>query len=109
MAADTPEAGLALALEKVIAKILREAVDAALAETRAGTLAMRADTMAALKAREYLKAGEVEMLYGIKAGALNNWRSRGIGPPYVRCEGTILYRAADLEGYLDGLREVPRR
>ncbi|MDR1109552.1 MAG: hypothetical protein LBP92_02365 [Deltaproteobacteria bacterium] len=109
MAADTPETELGLALQKVIVKILGEAVDAALAEMRSGALALRADAMAALKAREYLKAGEVEMLYGIKAGALSNWRSRGLGPPYVRCEGTILYRAADIEGYLDGLREVPGR
>jgi DNA-binding transcriptional regulator YiaG len=103
----TPEAELAGALRKVIVKILEEAVDSAIKEVKARTLALDADCVAALRNKEFLKAGEVEKLYNIKAATLAVWRSRRQGPPFIRCEGAILYKSADVKAYLDGCREVP--
>lgn len=43
----------------------------------------------------------VEQRYGIKRGTLRAWRSRGVGPPYVRVSARMArYRVADLEAWL---------
>ena len=34
-------------------------------------------------------------------GTLAQWRSRGIGPPYIRYGNRILYLGADLNAWLD--------
>ena len=31
---------------------------------------------------------------------VRNWRHRGVGPPAIRCEGAVRYRADDLEGWV---------
>lgn len=38
---------------------------------------------------------------GLHARTLDNWRSQGRGPRYVRVGRRIVYRIADLESYLD--------
>jgi hypothetical protein len=41
-------------------------------------------------------------------GTLRNWRCSGLdGPPYIKCGRNVLYRASDLERYLDSRRVVP--
>ena len=35
----------------------------------------------------------------ISARTLANWRSAGLGPPFVKLGGGIVYRAADVEAY----------
>ena len=43
-------------------------------------------------------------MIGVAPGTLNNWRTRGLGPTYVRhgLPGSrILYRVSDLQAWLD--------
>ena len=44
--------------------------------------------------------GAAEYL-GLHARTLDNWRSQGRGPRYVRVGRRIVYRVHDLEAYLD--------
>ena len=49
-----------------------------------------------IQAAEYLK---------LTPRALQDWRSRGVGPPYLRVSPKcIRYRAADIEGWLGKCR-----
>ena len=42
---------------------------------------------------------------GVSRSTLDNWRSLGIGPPYVKITpgraGRVLYRVSDLEAWLE--------
>lgn len=50
---------------------------------------------------------EVEAIYGLKAKTLEAWRARGKGPRFVKAEGRVLYRFADVEAYLDANTHTP--
>ena len=56
-----------------------------------------------------LTEAEVEQGYGIARGTLQDWRYKGVGPPWSKPEGRVYYRIADIEAWLDkgerGLRE----
>lgn len=41
-------------------------------------------------------------------GALANWRYQGIGPPYVKVHGRILYDWADVHAWLAGQKVDPQ-
>ncbi len=41
-------------------------------------------------------------------GTLVDWRYRGAGPSYIRCEGAVRYRVRDLERWLDA-NSVPTK
>lgn len=48
---------------------------------------------------QYLTAAEVAARFGghISVRTLNNWRSQGGGPPFVKIGGKVVYPAAGLE------------
>ena len=55
----------------------------------------------AVETTRLLDDAEIEARYGIKRGTLRAWRSRGIGPPFVRLTGRMpRYRIADVEDFL---------
>jgi len=49
----------------------------------------------------------IEARYGIKAGTLRTWRSRGEGPVYIKAGRTVIYMFADVEDYLTTKRVHP--
>jgi|Deesub1362B_J571_1020462.scaffolds.fasta_scaffold58691_1 predicted site-specific integrase-resolvase len=57
--------------------------------------------------KELLTEKEAAEFLGIARGTLANYRSAGKGPPYVKIEGTIRYRKADLEAYIEAHRVDP--
>ena len=46
-------------------------------------------------------AGAAAYLGGLSAHTLRNWRTRGVGPRYLRLGDRVVYRIADLDAYLD--------
>ncbi|RYG88772.1 MAG: DNA-binding protein [Alphaproteobacteria bacterium] len=40
---------------------------------------------------------------------LNNWRSRGYGPPYLKIGRRVFYDVADLHAWRDAQRRLPMR
>ena len=42
----------------------------------------------------------VAELLGVRPGTIRKWRMNGKGPPYVRIEGTVRYRAEDIRAWL---------
>lgn len=61
----------------------------------------KAQQLAELRYKEALTPREVEALFGIEARQLQDWRSNGIGPRYVKAaDRTILYRADAVREFL---------
>ena len=57
-----------------------------------------------------LRPSGVEREYGIDEGTLANWRSQGIGPPFVRLTARqILYLRSDLEDFFESRKVIPER
>ena len=52
--------------------------------------------------------GAAEYL-GLHARTLDNWRSQGRGPRYIRVGRRIIYRVADLEEFLESRIVEPGR
>jgi hypothetical protein len=46
-------------------------------------------------------------LGGVAPATLRNWRSRGVGPAYVRIGGVIRYQRADLDAFVERVEPVP--
>jgi predicted DNA-binding transcriptional regulator AlpA len=44
---------------------------------------------------------------GMAVKTLQNWRSRGVGPPYYKLGGRILYDEAELDAWLAQQRVAP--
>lgn len=44
---------------------------------------------------------EVAEYLGVSVGTVENWRYRRVGPDYIPVEGSIRYRPAAVEKYLD--------
>lgn len=61
----------------------------------------RAATIEFLKKKPLLTPGEVNQLYGIPVATLATWRSRGLGPDYVKAEGSIFYKNSQIAKWLD--------
>ncbi len=40
----------------------------------------------------------------VSTRTLQRWRSNGAGPPFIRVEGSIRYRAVDIDAYEDRMR-----
>lgn len=55
-----------------------------------------------LKEKYALKTDEAAKLFGISKTTLESWRSQGRGPRFFREGKFVLYRAKDIEDYLDG-------
>jgi hypothetical protein len=43
----------------------------------------------------------------LRKGTLQQWRSRGLGPRYIKVAKRILYRRSDLEEFIDGHTTSP--
>lgn len=56
-------------------------------------------------AKEYLTPKEVSERFGLAVGTLANWRSRRVGPPFVKAGGSVLYHVDELHGWLDRHRQ----
>jgi excisionase family DNA binding protein len=78
-------------------KVYREEIRQGLAP------AMQLET---LSRRELLTVGEVAALYGICAGTLNNMRTQGRGPKFVKFGRTVRYRRQDLNAYFEANLEI---
>jgi predicted DNA-binding transcriptional regulator AlpA len=50
---------------------------------------------------------EVHERYGFKLKTLQNWRCRRQGPPWIKTEGAVRYRFADIEAWLDANTITP--
>lgn len=59
-----------------------------------------------LSRREMLTVNEVETLYGVCARTLNNMRSQGRGPKFVKFGRTVRYRKQDLDAYFEANTEL---
>lgn len=64
----------------------------AVSTTAGNTQNPRSPVAGTMQAAEYL---------GLHARTLDNWRSQGRGPRYIRVGRRIVYRISDLEAYLD--------
>jgi predicted site-specific integrase-resolvase len=48
---------------------------------------------------EYLTEAELAVLWGVKKNTLQKWRSKGVGPMYIKRVGSIVYRQVDIERF----------
>lgn len=82
---------------RAVREIIREEVSRAIAE---GVMTEAAE-LAALRQKESLTPDEVKALFGIEVRQLQDWRSSGIGPRYVKAaDRTVLYRADAVREFL---------
>lgn len=51
-------------------------------------------------ATDLRKPAAVAERLGVHPGTLANWRTRGVGPKYIRCVGGVRYRVADVDAWL---------
>ncbi|AOG06665.1 helix-turn-helix domain-containing protein [Bosea sp. RAC05] len=58
--------------------------------------------------RPRLKNDEAAAALGVKPDTLKAWRSRGVGPAFVRVNGAIRYDPVDIAVYLGARRVEPR-
>ncbi len=65
--------------------------------------------MADFKFDENLKPREAAAVLRVTTGHLANARHRGVGPPYLRVEGRILYPSNLLREYLSARIVTPRK
>lgn len=54
-----------------------------------------------------LTTNEAAERLNIPSGTLRYWRKIGVGPVWLKLEGTIRYDAADIEAYLVQSRRTP--
>ena len=62
----------------------------------------KAEKISELKEKYALKTVEVAQLYGMSRTTLEQWRSQGRGPRFFQEGRLVLYRAKDIDDYLDG-------
>jgi predicted site-specific integrase-resolvase len=53
-----------------------------------------------MHSRLYLTDRELIEVLGVSRSTLARWRHDGIGPPWVRLEGTVRYPKEDLDRYI---------
>ena len=56
---------------------------------------------------QLLTSKEVAEMMSIPEGTLRYWRKIGVGPAWVKLEGTIRYDAADVKAYVERCRRTP--
>lgn len=54
-----------------------------------------------------LTTADVAQTLSIPASTLRYWRKVGVGPAWVKLEGTIRYDAVDVEAYVEQCRRQP--
>ena len=62
-----------------------------------------------LKVRGYHDRESAARLLCVTVATLSTWRSRGLGPDYVRIGKVVFYRDCDLEAFLAAGRRKPGR
>jgi hypothetical protein len=61
----------------------------------------------AMSSSPYLDVKEAGAYIRIAPGTLKNWRSRGLGPPYVKVGGRTVYHRPDLDEWMLARLVVP--
>ena len=56
---------------------------------------------------QLLTSQQVAEMFSIPEGTLRYWRKIGVGPSWVKLEGTIRYDADDVKAYVEGCRRTP--
>ena len=62
---------------------------------------------AATKTPPLLSSAQVAEMLGIPEGTLRYWRKTGVGPAWIKMEGTIRYDLADVQAYVERNRRIP--
>lgn len=52
----------------------------------------------------FINEQENQALSGIAAGTWRNWRSAGVGPPYFKVRGRVLYKKQDVLDFIEAGR-----
>ena len=47
----------------------------------------------------HFKQKQLATLWGVSQATLEQWRSEGIGPKYLKLNGRVIYRKTDIETY----------
>lgn len=47
----------------------------------------------------HIRPQQLAERWRVNVTTLDRWRSEGKGPPYLKLQGRVLYRLADIEGY----------
>lgn len=56
----------------------------------------------------YIDEKGCEALAPIVAGTWRNWRSAGVGPPYLKVRGRVLYKRQDVLDFIEAGRVAQR-
>ena len=56
-----------------------------------------------------LTTKEAAALLDMSQGSLDQWRSKGLGPPYIKVEGTVRYQAEEIGKWLKSRAVKPGR
>lgn len=86
-------------IESAIRKSLSDLLATVDSQEVAGILAKSAH-LELLKKKPVLTSAEVSELYGIPVATLATWRTRRIGPDYIKAEGSIFYKNSQVENWL---------
>jgi hypothetical protein len=57
---------------------------------------------------EFKRTQQAAEFMRLQRKTLENWRSQGRGPAYVKVGGRVLYPVADLEAFVAANRHVPQ-
>lgn len=60
-----------------------------------------------MKALTLLTSKQVSEILSIPEGTLRYWRNAGVGPIWLKLEGSIRYSVADVEAYVKSNRRIP--
>jgi len=80
-------------------QIVREEIRAAIS----GVNFAAAAELAALQQKVTLNEREVSKLYGWSIRTLQQWRTQGIGPRYIKGVSKVTYRRSDLDSYVSSM------
>lgn len=90
-------------IQDCVENAIRQAVAELLASINCqqfGEILVRAATLEFLKKKPLLTPSEVNQLYGIPVATLATWRSRSLGPDYVKAEGNVFYKNSQIAEWL---------
>ena len=57
--------------------------------------------------QQLLTTKKISEMLGIPEGTLRYWRKSGLGPAWVKLEGSIRYDVRDVEKYVNQNRRIP--
>jgi hypothetical protein len=60
-----------------------------------------------MKAPTLLKSSAVAEILAVPGGTLRYWRQTGVGPKWVKLEGSVRYDLADVLAYIERGRRTP--